>query len=231
MKRPEWGGNEASKYPLKKRFVLRTAPRLTWFLLRGLCSSCRISVIDKSHFDEVQQQHGTVVVGIWHETLASALNIYRNTGYCTMTSQSFDGELAARICSVFGIDAVRGSSTRGGAEALRQIVLTSQNVYAVGFTLDGPKGPRRVAKPGIALLSARTGVPIVPNAIAAVPCWRIKKSWDQMAFPKPFSRIICAYAPPIPAPGDTRPETIEATRLEVETRLNELHDRIENQQS
>jgi len=213
---------------LQQRVLLHAAPWTAWLLLRSLCSTCRLEVIDKQHFDRVQQKHGTIVAGFWHETLAMALNIYRKTGYYTLTSRSFDGELAARTCAAFGLEALRGSSSRGGTEALRSLIQASQNVPGIGFTLDGPKGPRRVAKAGVAMLSAKTGVPILPNAIVAKPCWRMTRSWDQMAFPKPFGRIICAYAAPIPPPESTDPAALEATRKQVEDSLNELHRRIES---
>ena len=214
------------KFSLQQRLILRIAPRILWSLLRGLSMSCKLDVIDRRYFDEVQERHGTVVVGIWHETLPIALNIYRYKGYHTMVSQSFDGEIGARCCEAFGLHAVRGSSSRGGGDALRDLVAATQLCSGVGFTLDGPRGPRREPKAGIALLSARTGIPVVPNAIVAHPAWRLN-SWDRMAFPKPFSRITCAYAPPIPPPADTSPEAIEDMRLRVESSLNELHARFE----
>lgn len=215
------------RYALKQRLILGLAPRAAWLTLRSLTLASPVTVIDQQHFDAVRHQHGTVLVGFWHETLSIALSIYRKKGYYTLTSKSFDGELAARTCEAFGLHALRGSSSRGGVEALRTMIRKSQSVPGIGFTLDGPRGPRRVAKPGIALVSARTGIPIIPNAIVATRCWRLRRSWDRMAFPKPFSRLLCAYGEPIPPPADTQPTTLESTRLEVEKRLNELHEKLD----
>ena len=92
--------------------------------------------------------------------------------------------------------------------------------------MDGPVGPRRVAKPGIAILAARTGLPIIPHAFTARPVWRLN-SWDKFPIPKPLAKIRSAYGLPIPPPPDDSPEAVEATRLQVETELNRLHEEIE----
>ena len=128
-----------------------------------------------------------------------------------------------------GTCAVVSAYTRGlhpCHDALSALVEAANTVPITGFTLDGPRGPRRVAKPGIAILAARTQLPIVPNAFVAERCWRLS-SWDRHPIQKPFSRIICAYAPPVPPPPDDSPEAVESTRLEVETRLNGLHESLE----
>jgi hypothetical protein len=96
----------------------------------------------------------------------------------------------------------------------------------IGFTLDGPRGPRRAAKSGVAILAARTQVPILPNAFAASAAWRLR-SWDRFVVPKPFSRILCAYGPPIAPPADESAESIEAKRLEVEAALNTLQTELD----
>ena len=99
-------------------------------------------------------------------------------------------------------------------------------VPAVGLTLDGPRGPRRVAKAGIAILAARTQTPLVPVAAALDRAWRLR-SWDRFMIPKPFARVIYAFAEPIAPPAEDTPEAVEAVRLQVELALNALHDEIE----
>src|SRR5690606_15894263 len=100
------------------------------------------------------------------------------------------GELAARIVTHFDLRAVRGSSSRGGADALNQLQQAMALGAGVGFTLDGPRGPRRKAKLGAAIIAARTGAIIVPNAFAVSRAWRLR-SWDRLPIPKPFSRVLC----------------------------------------
>jgi lysophospholipid acyltransferase (LPLAT)-like uncharacterized protein len=121
--------------------------------------------------------------------------------------------------------AVRGSSSKGGSEALRDLAVVLQHVSVVALTLDGPHGPRRIAKPGAAILAARTGVPIIPHAFAVRSAWRLQ-SWDQFMIAKPFAQVISVYGAPIPPPVNTNPDTIEETRLRVENSLNDLYQEI-----
>ena len=144
-----------------------------------------------------------------------------------MTSYSFDGELAARFAHRLGIEALRGSTSSGGAAALIQLLKAAKKTKLLGFTLDGPRGPRREAKPGIALLSAMTHAPVLPQATAIDRAWRMR-SWDRLAIPKPFARIVIAYGEPIfPPPGKATEEAREALRAEIERALNALHRKIE----
>lgn len=226
MKRPGLRYDSPVNFSAKQRAVLAVAPVLAYGVLRGIALSCRTTVKYQDRFDAAQQAFGCALVGFWHETLAIALNVHRKKGYHTLTSYSFDGELAARCCEAFGFHALRGSSSRGGSEGLRSLIRASQTVSGIGFTLDGPRGPRRIAKPGIAMLSAQTGIPVLPCAMAAAPCWRLR-SWDRMAFPKPFGRIVCAFGEPVPAPPDNSADALEAHRLAVETGLNRLHAEVD----
>jgi hypothetical protein len=172
------------------------------------------------------ETEGRAIVAIWHESMGLAACHYRNTGFHTLTSYSFDGEFGARVVKRFGLSAVRGSSSKGGSDAVANLAEALNHVQAVGFTLDGPRGPRRVAKPGVAILSARTRTPIIPHAFAVYPAWRLR-SWDQFPIPKPFGRIISAYGPPIPPPRDRSPDAVEEVRLAAERALNGLHEEIE----
>jgi len=98
----------------------------------------------------------------------------------------------------------------------------------IGLTLDGPRGPRRRAHPGVAILSIRAGVPVVPNAFVVLPVWRMK-SWDRTMVPKPFARIICAYGCPIDPPGHMTGGVVAAHLARIETSLNALHESIERE--
>jgi len=181
----------------------------------------RFEVRGEEHFTTTMAAHGAALCGVWHEVLALAAWHYRDTGYHTLTSYSFDGELAARVARRLGIEAVRGSSSRGGLAALAQLERALELAKGVGLTVDGPRGPRHQVKVGIAMLAAKTGIPIVPCSFAASRSWRLN-SWDRFIVPKPFGRVICAYGPPIAPPADSSPEAIEAVRSSVETSLKAL---------
>jgi len=211
----------------RQRLRLACLPPAIAYALRGIYATCTIEVRGAEYYEETLAREGHGILAFWHETLGMAAAHYQGKNYHTLTSFSFDGEMAARVISWFNEEAVRGSSSKGGAEGLRQLELALEQVPCVGITLDGPRGPRRESKVGAAVLAARTGCTILPNAFAAEPCWRLRKSWDQFMVPKPFSRIVCAYGEPIPAPAHPDEEIVEGIRQEVESRLLRLQEETE----
>jgi len=214
------------RFSASQRIQLFLFPPLMAAIMRLLFCTIRLEIRGADNVDSVIARHGHTLMAIWHESSPMACWFARGRNYHTLTSHSFDGELAARILHHFRIEAVRGSSSRGGAEGLRQLQLATQVVAWVGFTLDGPRGPRRVAKAGIGVLAARTRLPVVPLAIVPLRCIRLN-SWDHLPIPLPFSRIICALGEPVPPPPSESAEDVELTRLAVEQSLNRLQEQVE----
>lgn len=212
----------------KQRMILFVVPPLVANLYKFLGATCGREVRRQDVFEGMIRERGTALLALWHESTGLLACLHQGRNFHSTASYSFDGELAARAVHAFGAETVRGSSSRGGSLALDQMEKALGHVPAVGITLDGPRGPRRVAKPGIAILSARTGAPIVPNAVAITRCWRTK-SWDRFMIPKPFARIIYAFGDPVPPPLTENPADIETTRLAVEVALNKLHGEIERE--
>jgi lysophospholipid acyltransferase (LPLAT)-like uncharacterized protein len=215
-------------FTLRQRIALATIPLAIATTLKALNCACRREVRNSEYVQQVIEEHGRVILAIWHESIVMAPYHYRGTGFHGLTSYSFDGEMAARILAWLGLPSLRGSSNRGGKEALANLAAALEHVPLVGFTLDGPRGPRRVAKPGIAVLAARTQTPIVPHAFAVQPAWRLR-SWDRLPIPKPFGRIVSACGVPIPTPPASTPEGIEHMRQQVENALNALHEELERE--
>jgi lysophospholipid acyltransferase (LPLAT)-like uncharacterized protein len=213
-------------FSLWQRVQLLVLPPVIAGVMRLLFSTCRLEIRGKEHVDQVIEEHGHTLMAIWHESIPVACWANSGRNYHTLTSHSFDGEMAARVARHFGIEAVRGSSSGGGAEGLRQMQLAAQQVGWVGFTLDGPRGPRRVAKPGIGILAARTRLPVIPLAIVPLRAKRMR-SWDRLPIPYPFSRVISAFGKPIPPPPTDSKEGVEQTRIRVEQGLNRLYETIE----
>ncbi|HPU97376.1 MAG TPA: lysophospholipid acyltransferase family protein [Candidatus Hydrogenedentes bacterium] len=229
MKLPELDYSSPTPFTLKQRIALSIIPPVLYGAFSLLFSSCRWHIAGRETVDRVIAEDGGCIVPFWHESMAFAAWIHRGCGGHTLTSYSFDGELAARIVSWFGMAAVRGSSSRGGGEGLRQLVRACElGVAFAGFTLDGPRGPRRVAKPGVAVLAARTGRRIIPLAFSAVPCRRLR-SWDRFPVPYPFARIYARYGDPLDPPRNEHPDEIERVRLATEHALNRLHDQTDRE--
>lgn len=223
MKRPGLQYESPTKFSPKQRIALALIPPAAANLMRLIFLTGRRKPPQLSHIDEAIARHGRVILAIWHETLGIGLWFFRGTGYHTLTSYSFDGELAARISGNFGLPALRGSSSRGGFKALAEMQRALEMGIPIGFTVDGPRGPRRVAKPGIAILSARSGLPVVPIGIAARPCWRMR-SWDRFAVPKPFATATALAGPPVPAEGHA---SLDDHRKAIEDALNAVQSQVE----
>lgn len=213
-------------FSFRQRAALRILPPLTAVAMKTLFRMCRFELREPERFARLASGQDRAVVAIWHESMGFAAKVFTGTNFHTLTSYSYDGELAARVVTYFGLEAVRGSSSRGGSQALAQLEKAARLVPCVGFTLDGPRGPRRVAKPGAAILAGRTGRPIIPLAIEPSVAWRLR-SWDQFPVPKPGARIACALGEPIPPPANSSREAIEETRRITETSLNALHVAME----
>lgn len=227
MKLPGLQYHSPYAFSLRQRMRLAFLPPAIAGALRAIYATCRIEIIGGQHYEDTLARDEHAILAFWHETLGMAAAHYQGKNYHTLTSFSFDGEMAARVISWFNEEAVRGSSSKGGAEGLRQLQLALEQIPCVGITLDGPRGPRRQSKVGAAVLAARTGHAILPNAFAAAPCWRLRKSWDQFMVPKPFSTIVCAYGEAIAPPKSEDPEEVEAVRALTESRLLALQEATE----
>lgn len=225
---PDLAYESPNRFSVRQRLALALVAPAIAGCIKAILSTVRFETRNRERLEHVFDEHGHVIVAVWHETIPSAVYFHRNTGYHTLVSYSYDGELAAHVLRRFRIPALRGSSSRGGSDALKSLVAASHVVPLVGFTADGPRGPRREAKPGASIVSARTGYPVLPVALVPLKAWRLN-SWDRFAIPKPFSRVVVGYAPPIPAPASTGEPDIEEHRVAVERTLNELHESLEDE--
>lgn len=135
------------------------------------------------------------IYAFWHEGFLLPLYHYARPDVHVLISTHADGQLISEVAHHLGFSTVRGSSTRGGAEAIRQMVRLSRSAH-IAVTPDGPRGPRRQVQQGILYLAARTGLPIVPMGIGFRRAWRAK-SWDRMAVPFPFSKGCLVTGDPI----------------------------------
>jgi len=215
-------------FTLRQRLTLAIAPQLCALIIRAIALTFRTEIRNEHCYQRVIDEHGHVIVALWHEAILMGLWRYRDRGTHSMTSYSYDGELAARIIRPFGARAVRGSTSEGGSGALRELEKALPHIESVALTPDGPRGPRRVAQVGTAILAARTQIPIIPHAAAATPAWRLR-SWDRFTIPKPFARIVHVYGEPIPPPPNESREAIESVRSQMDYALNKLHRELEDE--
>lgn len=171
--------------------------------------------------DEIARQGRQPIFAFWHGRILTATLYFRDRGIVVITSENFDGEWIARIIRRFGYDTARGSTSRGGARALVQLRREMRAGRPSAFTIDGPRGPQRVAQPGAIWLASATGQPIVPFHIEAARFWTVN-SWDRHQVPKPGSEVAIAIGDLMDVPPEADDETIEQCRQELERSLVRL---------
>jgi lysophospholipid acyltransferase (LPLAT)-like uncharacterized protein len=170
----------------------------------------------------------TSIWSFWHRSVLPAAYRFRNQGLAVMTSRSFDGEYIARIIHKLGFIAVRGSSSRGAVGALIGMRQQLEQDHSVVFTIDGPRGPRYIAKPGPVLLAKKTGVPVSCFYVAVERAW-ILNSWDLMIIPKPFSRAAIYASSPMHIPVDATEEQMSALHQQMQETLERCRVKAEEQ--
>jgi lysophospholipid acyltransferase (LPLAT)-like uncharacterized protein len=185
-----------------------------------LGSTWRWRVDGYAHYEAIVAAGKQPIFAFWHGRILPATFFWRDRGIVVITSQNFDGEWIAGIIERFGYGTARGSSSRGGARALVQLRRDLGAGKPAAFTIDGPRGPARVAQPGAVFLAGATGQPLLPFHIEASAAWSLR-SWDATQIPKPFAHVGVAIGEPMTVP-DTNESTVEAYRLELETRLAAL---------
>lgn len=157
----------------------------------------------------------------WHRCVLGAAWIFRGRNFAVLTSRSRDGEYIARVIRRFGFVPIRGSSSRGGQRGLLEIDTFVKNGGAAAFTIDGPRGPRFVAKRGPVLLARTTGVAITAFYVAMEKAWVIN-TWDAMMIPRPFSRALVRVARKIFVPPDASDEQLSAAHSEMQAALDRV---------
>jgi lysophospholipid acyltransferase (LPLAT)-like uncharacterized protein len=210
-----------SSYPFKKRFLIRAADLAFYVLIRLIGRTTRFRVEGWEHWEAASRDRRIPIYTFWHNRVFLATYFWRRRRIVVMTSQSFDGEYIARFIQRFGYGAARGSSTRGGVGAVVEMVRLMRAGCPTAFTIDGPRGPRYVAKMGAVLLAKKTGNPILPFTITPARFWQAK-SWDAFQVPKPFTRALTLIAPPIFVPADADEETLNARHAELQSALDDL---------
>ena len=212
-----------------KRVQVAAIASLGWPIVEGLAGTYTYDVSGRQHLALFDASHPAPILAFWHGRVLAGLPFFRDRNIVVVTSENFDGEWIARIIGKFGYGTARGSSSRGGARALVQMRRELGDGHSVAFTLDGPRGPVRVAQPGAVWLAGATGHPILPFHLEADRAWTVP-SWDRHQIPKPAATIRLAIGEPIYV-ADTSEATVEAAKGELGRRLLDLESAIGNRES
>ena len=214
--------------PNQPRWHQRAAARVVHALIWTVSATLRYRWTDRSgYFDG--QKPGATIYCIWHNRLALSMIVYfrylqsrvDTKGLAAMVSASKDGGFLAGILECFGVQPVRGSSSRRGPQALLELTGWAKRGWDLAITPDGPRGPCYRAQEGVIALAQLTGVPIVP--VSYHLGWKIRlRSWDRFQIPLPFSRCEMAFEKPIRVPREASPAEREQFRLQLEQVLKNM---------
>jgi len=207
-----------------KRAQVAAIAGLGYPLINALGHTLRWRVEGLQQYDAIVASGRQPVMAFWHGRIHPATYYFRRRGIVVITSENFDGEWIAGIIERFGYGTARGSTSRGGRRALVQLVRDLEAGRPAGFTLDGPRGPARVAQPGAIWLAKATGNPVVPFHLEADRFWTTN-SWDRTQIPKPFATVAIAVGEPLEVSADAGDEGLEAARRDLEARLQALEAR------
>ena len=208
-----------SAYSFKQKIVIHLADWAFYLLIKFIGKTIRYETDGWENFERIERDGKIPIYCFWHNRIFAGTYFFRNRGIVVITSQSFDGEYIARFIQRFGYGAVRGSSTRGGVGALVEMIRLMREGLPMAFTVDGPKGPKYVAKTGAVLLAKKTGNPMMPFVVETEKFWTIN-SWDKLRIPKPFTRARIFIAEPVYVAKDADETEIERKRLELQSKLD-----------
>ena len=170
---------------------------------------------------------GRFLYAVWHDALFFPLLVAKPQNMSALASRHQDGSYVAEILRLLNVQPFRGSTARGGAQAVRQLLGVAQQLH-ITLTPDGPRGPRREMKDGIVFLASRTGLGIVPAAFSCRSGIRIQGTWTDMLLPLPFTTTYCILGEPIHVPSELTREEIDFHRQRVQDAMDRLYARADD---
>jgi len=221
----------AIEMPRLSRWRRMQIPVIAWaayWLVRLLGPTLRLEILGVQNAVQIRNSGEQAIGAFWHRSIFPAIWIWRNRGIVVMNTVNFDGQWTRRVIERLGFGTAQGSSSRGAIEGLTVMAQRLEEGKHVAFTIDGPRGPRYVAKPGPVILARRTGKPISVFHVGLGWAHTFKKSWDLFQIPYPFSRAVMFVAPPIYVPVDADSQVIHAKQAEMQSALERVRDAAES---
>jgi len=205
----------------KDRILLQIIPRIYVWLLRLFSLTIRKEYLHEEYPKEFWNQGLHIIISFWHQRLMM-MPFLRHSGRVGMLiSQHRDGEFIARAVNQFGVNPVRGSTTRGGLSALRGMIRFFRTGANLAITPDGPQGPKHVVQIGVIELARQTGAPILPVTYGASRK-KVLGSWDNFVLPFPFCKVAYLWGEPLFIPRDADKDRMEESRRLLQERMRQI---------
>jgi hypothetical protein len=197
-------------------------------IIRVLGPTLRFEKLGREPYDRPSPGDVPVISAFWHRCIISSTWFWRNRGIVVMNTTNFDGQWTRRVIEHFGFGTAQGSSTRGGLRGLAVMARRLDEGLDTAFTIDGPRGPRYVAKPGPVILARKTGRRIYVYHIGVEKAFILEKAWDKMAIPHLWSRAVIVSAPLITVSPDADAEELQRKQAEMQSALERVRDVAES---
>jgi lysophospholipid acyltransferase (LPLAT)-like uncharacterized protein len=202
---------------------------VVWAVIRILAPTIRFEVLGgKQAGREYRPDLPPHIYAFWHRCIIAGAWYFRNRNGVLMNTTNFDGQWTRRVIERLGYGTAQGSSTRGGLRGLAVMARRLGDGFDGAFTIDGPRGPRYVAKPGPVMLARRTGRPIILFHIGLDRAWTLQKTWDLFQIPKPFTRAVLVIAAPFEVPEGVDRDGLEQKHREMQMTLERVRDIAES---
>lgn len=208
---------------LRRVATVKLGGSLIYYLALLYSMTFRLKVVNDAEWRNYVEQGGKILLGCWHQQFFIGVRLfrrYRKYPTCVMISKSTDGDIASRVAEAAKVLPVRGSSSRDGGPAMKELILRLQQGKSsiAGHLLDGPRGPAGVVKAGAIAIASGAGAAIVPAYVAADRAWHAK-SWDKYMVPKPFARVTVTFLPLMTLPPVRDGHDFEKQRMILEKTL------------
>lgn len=206
---------------LKKKLLYFLGNNLLGFVIRVLCKTVKYEIINKNCIDSLNDRKQNYVLAFWHETMLTPWYLHRNQNFSAIISQSKDGEILTRLLNLWNYSVARGSSHKGGKDAMKQLLDFAKQKKSIAITPDGPTGPAKILKPGAVVTAKKSNIPLVLAGIGYDKFYQFS-SWDKFKVPHFFSTAKVIYSEPVFIDANLDFEETDAIIKECENILNKL---------
>src|SRR5438270_501322 len=217
-----------SPLPRTRRIQILFIAAAVYGIIRTLGPSLRYEVLGWQRSERVHASGKRIIWAFSHRIILPIVWWHRHHGVVVMNTTAFDGQWTRKVIEWLGFGTAQGSSSRGGLRGLAVMAKRLAQGLDCAFTIDGPRGPRYIAKPGPVMLARKTGCPVVVFHIGVDRGKTFEKTWDHFLMPRPFARAVMLVAPPIYVPVDANQETLEAKHAEMQRELERVRDIAES---
>jgi len=216
------------KLKWSRRMQIPFIAAAVYSVIRILGPTLRYEVLGWQHAERVHASNKRIIWAFWHRVIIPIVWWARHRGIVIMNTTAFDGQWTRKVIEWLGYGTAQGSSSRGGLRGLAVMAKRLEEGKDCAFTIDGPRGPRYVAKPGPVMLARKTGCPIQVFHIGVDRGKTFEKTWDHFLLPQPFARAMILFARPIWVPRDADAATLEAKHAAMQRELERVRDVAES---